>query len=83
MLIVEELRGEVNRRVDDADSVRPDRVGNVANVDRVQVFVVTALLHKYLVVHVVSVASDEYVNVSHDFQHVKSLMEKPENNINM
>ena len=47
-LLPQELVREVDGGVHDADAVRSDRVGDVPNVDRVQVFVVTRSFHKYL-----------------------------------
>ena len=39
-LLPKELESEVDGRVHDADTMRPDGVGHVANVDGVQVFVI-------------------------------------------
>jgi len=44
----QELVREVDRRVHDSSAVRPNGVGDVANVDRVQVLVVARPLHEYL-----------------------------------
>jgi len=47
-LLGEELVREVDGRVHDAGAVRADRVGDVTDVDRVQVLVVAGTLHKDL-----------------------------------
>ena len=47
-LLREELVREVDGRVHDAGAVRADRVGDVPDVDRVQVLVVARTLHKDL-----------------------------------
>lgn len=47
-LFREELVRKVDGRVHDAGAVRADRVGDVSDVDRVQVLVVTRTLHKDL-----------------------------------
>ena len=69
----QKLKGEVDGGVHDADPVGPDGIGHVANIDRIQVFVVRGFLHKNLVVEVVEVFGHEDVNVPHDFQHVEAL----------
>ena len=47
-LLAEELVGEVDGRVHDAGAVCADGVGDMADVDRVQMFVVAWALHKDL-----------------------------------
>ena len=74
-LLAEELEGEVDGGVHDADAVGPDRVGHVADVDRVQILVVRRLLHEDLVVEAVEILGHENVDVPHDFQHVEALYE--------
>ena len=54
-LLSEKLVREVNGCVHNARAVRPDRVGNVADVDRVQELIVGHSLHEDLVVKVIEV----------------------------
>jgi hypothetical protein len=50
-LLAQELVREVHGGVGDADTVRANRVGDVLNVDRVQMFLLERALHKYLARH--------------------------------
>ena len=54
-LATEKLEGEIDGGVGDAHAMSTDAVGNVADVDGVEVLVVARLLHKDLVVQVVVV----------------------------
>jgi len=47
----------------------------MADVDAVEVLCVQTLLDKDLLVHVVVVLADKHVDVAHDFQHVKALLQ--------
>lgn len=50
-----------------------DRVGDVANVNCVEMLVVAGVLYEDLVVQVVLVLGHKDVNVTHDFQNVQTL----------
>lgn len=75
-LLAQELVNVIHRRVDDTRAVSSQRVGDVPDVDGVQVLVLAALLDEDLIVQVVVVAGDEQVNVPHDLQHVQALVQR-------
>ena len=45
----------------------------MADVDGVEMFIITGSLHKNLIVQVVQELGDEDVNIPHDFQHIQPL----------
>ena len=45
----------------------------VADVDCVEMFIITGSLYKNLIVQVVQELGDEDVNIPHDFQHIQPL----------
>ena len=59
--------------VHDADAVCAYGVGDVPDVDGVEVFVVGCPLHEDLVVEVVQVLGHKDVDVAHDLQHIQAL----------
>ena len=48
----------------------------MADVDCVEMFIITGSLHKNLIVQVVQELGDEYVNIPHDFQHIQTLNDR-------
>jgi hypothetical protein len=70
---------KVDTRVRYAGSVGPDRVGDMANTDCVQMFPVrvrASLLHETLRVQVVVVLGYEDVDVSHQLKYVQTLFQR-------
>lgn len=59
--------------VHDSRAVSSDRVSNVSDVDGVEMLVVARVLYEDLVIQVVLVLGHEYVDVTHDFQHIQTL----------
>ena len=74
-IVPKELVCIVYRGVDDSRTVCPDTVGQVLYVDGVEKLVVTGLLHKHLVVHVVVVGGREHLDIPHYLQHIKPLLQ--------
>eukprot|EP00047_Mylnosiga_fluctuans_P004037 m.232378 g.232378 ORF g.232378 m.232378 type:complete len:469 (+) comp12348_c0_seq1:38-1444(+) len=74
-LLDEKLVREVDRRVHDAGAVRADRVGHVADVDRVQKLVLGLFLDEDLGVEVVVVLGHEQMDLAHDCKHIQTLLE--------
>ena len=52
-----------------------DRIGNVPNVDGIEVLVLAIGFHENLVIQVVQVIGHKDVNVAHDFQHIQALFQ--------
>lgn len=55
-LLAQELVGEINGRVDNTRPMCADRVGHVADADRVEVLTATWFLDKELVVQIVAIS---------------------------
>ena len=59
--------------IHDACSMCTYGICYVADVDCVEMFVITGSLHKNLIVQVVQELGDEDMNIPHDFQHIQPL----------
>ena len=55
--------------------MRSDRIGNVPDVDGIQVLILTIGFDENLVIQVVQVIGYKHVNVAHDFQHIQALFQ--------
>lgn len=66
---------ESYRRIYDANAMRSQRIGNMLNVDSVQVLVVAAFLDENLIIQIVQIFRYEMMNVPHDFQNIETLFE--------
>jgi hypothetical protein len=51
----------------------PDGIGNMLDVDGIEMFVIAWLLHKYLVIEIVKVLWHKYVDVPHYLENIQSL----------
>lgn len=70
-----ELVCEVDGRVHDTKTVRSDGVGNVTNIDCVQMLIRRRFLDENLVIQIVQVLGHKHMDVSHNFQNIKALFE--------
>ena len=69
----QKLVAKVNGGIHDTRSVCSDRIGNVPDVDGIEVLVLAIGFHENLVIQVVQVIGHKDVNVSHDFQDIQAL----------
>ena len=72
-LFSQKLITEINCSIHYSSSVSPDWIGNISNVDRIQMFVLTATLHKNLMIQIVQIIGNKHMNISHNFQNVQAL----------
>lgn len=74
-LFAQKLVRKVDGGIHYTNAMRANGVGNVANVDRVQMLVLAGGFYENLMVEVVQIVGDKNMDVSHDFQHIEPLLQ--------